>query len=151
MKKTHMAVLLALGALAAAPLAEATHQPNHDPDSKSKKCKKPTTKKAFVVKGTLAQPLTVNTSEVNSITVTGANRHARNSGVVKGESYIVNDAGFNLKLSGFEALETPELDDKVRIRGKIEVTKKKCAADGITLADRYGEPDVKKVRVIDKD
>ena len=54
MKKTHMAVLLALGALAAAPLAEATHQPNHDPDSKSKKCKRPTTKKAFVVKGTLA-------------------------------------------------------------------------------------------------
>lgn len=150
MKKTHMAVLLALGALAAAPLAEATHQPNHDPDSKSKKCKKPTTKKAFVVKGKLAQPLTVNTSEVNSITVTGANRHARNSGVVKGDSYMVNDA-FDLKLSGFEALETPGLDDKVRIRGKIEVTKKKCATPEATLVGRYGETDFKKVRVIDKD
>ncbi len=171
MKKTHMAVLLALGALAAAPLAEATHQSNHDPGSKSKKCKKPTRKKAFVVKGELAQPLTVNTSEVNSITVTGANRHARNSGEivdqnltkngvqVKGAPYIVNAAtddplGFNLKRSGYEGSEAPKAGDKVRIKGKIELTKKKCVQPPgatLTLADRYGEPDVKKVRLIDKD
>jgi len=151
MKKTHMAVLLALGALAAAPLAEATYQSNHDPGSKSQKCKKPTKKKAFVVKGTL-DALVPGTDPMVDITVTRANRHARNSGlVVKGDPYMVNGAtdpgGFNLKLSGYEASEDPEAGDKVRIKGKIPVTKKKCP----TSNGRYGEPDIKRVKVIDKD
>jgi hypothetical protein len=163
--RTGVAALLALGALAAAaPIAQADHKPSHSPGSNddNQQCKKPAVDKAFVVKGTLDAPVT---DSVVDITVTGANRHARNSGEiadqdpsqngvqVDGADYTVDGAAdpFELRLSGYEDGEDTQAGDKVRIKGKVPLTRKKCAEEGATLDDRYGEPDVKKIKVIDQD
>ena len=53
---------------------------------------------------------------------------------VSGADYMVDSAGAKLKLSGYKA------GDKVRIVGKISLTKKKCAEDGATADERYGKP-----------
>ncbi len=172
MRMTRVLTLLAVGALAAVPVAEAGQKIGDGSGSKSKQCKKPTKKKSFVVKGTLDASVTDAggapthlDGSVIDITVTGANRHARKSGEiadqdpgragvqVRGADYMVDGATdqYNLKLSGYEASEDPEAGDKVRIKGKIPVAKKKCAAPDATLDERYGEPNVKKVKVIDKD
>ena len=58
---------------------------------------------------------------------------------------------FTLKLNGFEGTDTPSVGDRVRVSGRIAVTKKHCAATGTSTADRYAEPDVKTVTVSDRD
>lgn len=128
-------------------------------------------KVGFVVRGTLVShtPDDAATSNVDesavTLTVTGANRHARKSGEladqdaakpgvqVKGGQYTVTaaDDAFKVKLNGFEATDTPSVGDKVHVVGKIARTKKRCAPDGTSTADRYGEPNVKKVRISDRD
>ena len=160
MKMIYAFAVLAVGALAAAPIAGAEHKTDHSAGSKSQTCKKPAVKKAFIVKGTLDAPPAGSTVD---ITVTGANRHARRSGEiadqnptkrgvqVSGADYMVDSAGAKLKLSGYEAGENPEAGDKVRIMGKIPLKKKKCAKDDATTDKRYGEPNLKKVKIIDKD
>jgi len=136
--------------------------------------KKPTVNKGFTVRGTLVSytadnPTTPDVNETSvEITVTGANRHARVSGElddtnatepgvqVAGGPYTVSSSGtpadlFGVQLSGYDMGETPGAGDKVRIGGKIAVTRKKCAAPGTSLDDRYGEVNVRKVKVIDAD
>ncbi len=128
-------------------------------------------KVGYVVRGTLVSvtaddPATTDVNEaVVTMTVTGANRHARKSGEladqdavkpgvqVKGGSYTATaaDDAFKLRLNGYEGTDTPSAGDKVHVVGKIARTKKRCAADGTTLADRYGEPNIKKVRISDRD
>jgi len=39
----------------------------------------------------------------------------------------------------------------VKVYGKIARSKKKCAPEGTTTADRYATPDVRKVTVTDSD
>lgn len=168
-----IALLTAAGALLALPAIGEAHktgaQHNHgkangkaNGNGKGKSCaNKSTVWKGFVVKGTLktytaatgANPATV------VITVTGANRHARNSGElddtntsqpgtqVAGGEYTVDDdvAGFTVQA------DTPSTGDKVRVIGKVEVTRKKCAAANATLDDRYGDVNVRKVKIIDAD
>jgi len=159
MKMIYALGVLAIGALAAAPIAGAEHKTDHSPGSKFQTCKKPTVKKAFIVKGILDAPPAGSTVD---ITVTGANRHARRSGEIadqdptqrsepiSGADYMVDSAGAKLKLSGYKAGEGPEAGDKVRIVGKISLTKKKCAEDGVTADERYGKPNLKKVKIIDQ-
>ena len=136
--------------------------------------KKPSVNKGFTVRGTLVSytaddPATLNVNETSvAIIVTGANRHARVSGElidtdatkpgvqVAGGAYTVDSSGtpadlFGVRLSGYETGESPAAGDKVRIVGKIAVTRKKCAAAGTSPADRYGEVDVRKVKIIDAD
>ena len=159
MKTIYALGVLAIGALAAAPIAGAEHKTDHSPGSKSQTCKKPIVKKAFIVKGTLNKPPAGSTVD---ITVNRANRHARKSGEiadqdpatdgvqVSGADYVVDSAGATLKLSGYKAGENPEAGDKVRIIGKVPVTRRKCDADA-TTDERYGAPNLKKVKIIDKD
>ena len=136
----------------------------------AKSCSK-TKKVGFIVKGTLVSataddPATTDTNEAAAtITVTGANKHAKRSGEladqdatkdgvqVKGGTYTVTaaDDSFKIKLNGYEGTDTPSAGDKVMVIGKIPYTKKRCAPEGTSVADRYGEPNIKKVVVSDRD
>jgi hypothetical protein len=112
---------------------------------------------AYVVKGKLVSftpddPSTTGTNEaVVELTVTGANKHARRSGVHKGDDISYTAAtdpnGFKVSLSGYGTGESPQANDKVRVVGKIEYTKKKCAP-GKTREERYGDVNVRRVKVI---
>jgi hypothetical protein len=112
----------------------------------AKNCK--TIKVGFVVSGTYVS----HTSDTVTLTVTNANRHARHSGEMAGATFTVaaGDA-FILTLEGYEGADTPSAGDFVHVVGKIEVEKKKCADDGTSTADRYGELDVRKVVISDRD
>jgi hypothetical protein len=172
-----LALPVAACALLVAPaVGQAHHKPDHTKGPKngqhgSQHCKKPATNVGFVVRGTLTSltaddPATpaVNESSV-SITVTGANRHARNSGElvdtdpatpgtqVQGGPFTVSAAAdaFKVKLVDFEAGETPAVGDSVKIIGKVARTKAKCAAPGTSLADRYGDVNIRKVVIHDAD
>ena len=100
-----------------------------------------------------------------TLTVTNANGHARKSGEiadqdpnqegvqVAGATYTVSGATdpFTLELNGYEGADTPSAGDAVKVNGKIPRTKKKCADEGTSVADRYGAPDVRKVTLTDSD
>jgi hypothetical protein len=175
-----LALLAATCAFAVVPaIGQARHKPDHPkphyPEGPAghdnKRCKKPAKNVGFVVRGTLTaytadDSTTTPANEASvTITVTGANRHARNSGEladtdpvkkgtqVKGDSYTVTGATdpFKVKLAGFEPGETPAVGDSVKIKGKIARTKKKCAPAGTSVADLYGDVDVRKVDIHDAD
>lgn len=160
--------LLAAGAVLAL-LAPATAAAKPDPN-KQNGCKKPTANKGFVVKGTLDSftadnPATTANEESVTLTVTKANRHAKRSGEladqdatkpgvqVKGSTYSADGAsdpnGFKVKLVGYGDGETPSVGDKVSLVGKIGVTKAKCAPAGTSTADRYGDVNVRRVKIKD--
>lgn len=180
-----LTLLVAACALLAAPtVGLAHHKPGHTKGPKnaqpkgpnkaqpdSKRCKKPATKVGFAVRGTLVSftaddPATTPANEASvSITVTRANRHARNSGEladtdpatpgtqVKGGAYSVTGATdpFKVTLVGYEPGEAPGAGDAVKVIGKVARTKKRCATAGTSLADRYGDVNVRKVVIHDAD
>ena len=164
-----MALLVAAGALLAVPTVGQAHktgvQHNHgNANGQGKSCaKKPTVNKGFVVKGTLVSVTDNPATEANegnvTITVTGQNRHARRAGLtdtnanVDGIQYRLtgSDDSYTLTLSGYEGTDTPSVGDAVRISGKVAVRRKKCAAPGTSLEDRYGTPNVKRVKIADRD
>ena len=166
-----VALLAAAGAFLIAPVAvQAHHKSGHTRGPhKAKSCKR-TPRVGFVVRGTLASfvpdnPQTEANEGVVTVTVTGANRHARHSGElqdmdaskpgvqVKGGTYTVTGANdpYRLRLVGYEAGESPGVGDQVRISGLIPRTKARCAAEGTSLADRYGTPNVRRVTIHDAD
>jgi hypothetical protein len=107
---------------------------------------------AYVVKGKLVS-FTDGSNPVVELTVTGANKHARRSGVHKGDDKTYTAAtdtnGFTVKLSGYGPGESPKAGDRVRLVGKIEYTKKKCAP-GKTREERYGDVNVRRVHIAKK-
>jgi hypothetical protein len=182
-----LAMLLAALALLVAPaVGQAHHKPGHTQgpengqnkshknkshgQNKSQSCKKPAKRVGFVVRGTLTaftadvEGTPANEASV-TITVTGANRHARNSGElqdmdpatpgtqVQGGPYTVSAStdSFSVRLVDYEAGESPATGDSVKIIGKISRTKARCAPDGTSLADRYGDVNVRKVVIHDAD
>jgi hypothetical protein len=171
-----LTLLVAACALLVAPaVGQAHHKPGHTKGPKSgqpssKRCHKPAKNVGFVVRGTLTSFTADNSvtpaNEASvSITVTGANRHARHSGElvdtdpgtpgtqVQGGPYTVSGATdpFKVKLVDFEVGEAPAAGDSVKINGKVARTKAKCAAPGTSLADRYGDVNVRKVVIHDAD
>ena len=98
-----------------------------------------------------------------TITVTGANGHARKSGEladmdatqdgvqVAGGTYTVSGDEFKLRLNEYDELDTPSPGDPVMVIGQIPRTRAKCAPEGTSLADRYGAPNVRKVTITDAD
>jgi hypothetical protein len=97
---------------------------------------------------TADDPATPESSEATvALTVTSANKHARNAGAVRGEAYTVpaGDA-FVLRLGDDGAL-VPAAGDRVKVKGRIAVTKKRCAAEGTSTADRYAAPDIVRVSI----
>jgi hypothetical protein len=169
MKRLRFAALAtAAGALLIAPtVGDAHHRTGHTKggNGTSKRCKKPTVNKGFVVKGTLTSYTadTASTTDVNEavvgMTVTGANRHARKAGVEKGETYTADGTpgasgrdAFTVQLSDFEALESPEVnEDKVRVVGKISVPKRRCGSSTTTGAGDLDDVNIRKVKIIDVD
>jgi hypothetical protein len=149
---TILVTLAAIGALLALPATAGSDQ--------SKRCAK-TPMVGYMVSGTLVS-FSANTV---TLTVTGANSHARNSGdiadtdagtpgvQVEGATYTVAAAAdpFEAKLHGYNDADTPSVGDEVHVFGKIPRTKKKCAAEGTSLADRYGTVNVLKVSIFDRD
>lgn len=166
-----IAALTAAGALLAMPASGLAAKGGNSASAKgkAKSCAK-TLKVGYQVGGTL-ETVTLDdpaTTDVNELTitlkVTSANAHARRSGELADQDLTkkglqVKDAivtvsatdAFTLKLSGYEGADTPSAGDKVKVSGKVAVTKKKCAAAGTTTADRYAEPDVKTVTITDRD
>ena len=54
---------------------------------------------------------------------------------------------FRVRLARYEAGEVPGAGDKVRITGKVAVTRRKCAtAEQDTVAERYGAVNVRRVK-----
>ena len=136
---------------------------------KAKSCAKTGTR-GFQLTGTLVSmtaddPATTASSEATlTLTVTAANRHARNSGELEdqnadrkgvqvvGATYTVpaGDA-FVLMLGDDGVAAVPSEGDRVKVKGRIAVMKKRCAAEGASAADRYATPDVTRVKISDRE
>ena len=162
------ATLAAAGSLLAAP-AIALSSPKADspsngksksgkPHGKSKGCAK-TSKVGFSVGGTLVSftaddPATPGNQSSVTLKVTSANHHARQSGDITGDTYTVSAAtdDYTTKLNGYESPDAPSVGDKVKVKGKIALTKKRCAPAGTSTADRYAtKADVSRVTISDRD
>jgi hypothetical protein len=116
-----------------------------------------------LVNMTADDPATPDSEATVTLTVTSANSHARNSGELadqdaerkgvqaKGATYTVpaGDA-YVLKL-GDDGAAIPSPGDRVKVKGRVAVTKKRCAADGTSLANRYATPDVTRVTISDRE
>jgi len=166
MKTTRISMLLAAASLAAVPVAAEAARGGHEGGHRGGKR---TVNKSYVVTGKLKQdgfsaddPVTTSVNEaVVEITVKNANRHARRSGEledqntsrkgvqVKGGNYALDndDDLFKVVLSGYEQGEQPAANDKVRIAGKIPYARDKS----LSLADRYGVPNIRRIKLVDSD
>jgi hypothetical protein len=60
--------------------------------------------------------------------------------VPAGDAYV-------LKLSETYGTGTPVAGDRVKVKGRVQITKKRCAAEGTSTADRYDTPDVTRVSI----
>jgi hypothetical protein len=161
--------LAAAGALLAAPAIGQANKPagkGKSPNSASaKSCKKLNV--GFTARGTLVSvtpdiPATADNEATVTLKLTSANRHARRSGEfvdqdndkkgvqIKGsELTIPTSDAYVLKLNGYEGAETPSMGDKVKVVGKIALTKKRCAEAGMSTAERYGAVNVRRVTITD--
>ena len=149
--------LAAAGALLAAPAIGQANKPagkGKSPNSASaKSCK--TLNVGFTARGTLVSvtpdiPATADNEATVTLKLTSANGHARKSGKVKGfELTIPTSDTYVLKLNDYAVGESPELGDRVKVVGKIALTKKRCAEAGTSTADRYGDVNVRRVTITD--
>jgi hypothetical protein len=112
---------------------------------------------------TADNPATTDVSEATvTLTVTSANKHARESGELadqdadrkgvqaKGATFtapVVAGDAFELRLSSDYGTNAPAAGDRVKVKGRVAVTRKRCADEGTSTADRYGTPDVIRVSV----
>lgn len=176
--RTFAALVAALSLLALPVIAQANHGQSHGKSQgkgkahtktnkskgKAKRCAK-VQKVGYNVSGTLvsytaddAATPAVNEGSV-TLTVTGSNSHAKKAGitdsdlVTEGTQYTVNaaDDSYESVLNGFEGDDTPSVGDEVHVNGKITRSKKKCPPAGGTAGDRYGDADVRKVTISDRD
>ncbi len=159
--------LVAAGSLLAAPAAGMAAKPTAKKPPKANSCKPvkmPFIASGTFVSGTADNPMTVDNEGTVTLKLTSANRHARHSGEiadqnatkksiqVKGANLTVatTDA-YVLKLAGYQGTDTVSVGDRVKISGKVALTKKRCAPADTSTADRYGAVDVKKVTIHDRD
>ena len=166
---SRIAALALAAALVAVPAnAIAANGGQGKAQGKTKSCSKTGTR-AFQVTGTLVSwvadgPATTDVSEATvTLVVTAANRHARNSGELEdqnadrkgvqvvGATYTVpaGDA-YVLKL-GNDGAAVPSEGDRVKVKGRMALTKKRCAAEGTNTADRYDTPNVTRVTISDRE
>jgi hypothetical protein len=107
----------------------------------------------------LAGTLVAASEGTVTLTVTSANSHARNSGELedqdadrkgvqaKGATYTVPAGDAYVLRLGDDGALVPAPGDRVKVKGTIAVTGKRCAAAGATVADRYATPDVTRVSI----
>jgi hypothetical protein len=165
MKTTRITAVLATAAVMAVPVAADAHRGGRHHGNHGKRV----VNKGFVVTGNLKQngfsPDETSTTSVNEsvvgTAVKNANKHARQSGEledqnssrrgvqVRGGTYKLDNDNdfFRVVRSGYEPGEQPGEGDKVRITGKIPYTRDKS----LKVSDRYGEPNIRRVKVVDSD
>ena len=132
--------------------------------AKAKSCGKTLTR-GYQVTGTLVsvtmddQATTEDSEASVTLLVTAANRHARNSGEladqdldrkgvqVAGATYTVPAGDAYLLKLGEDGALVPAAGDRVKIKGRVALTKKRCAPEGTSAADRYATPDVSRVTI----
>ena len=166
-----LGTLIALGALLAVPAAGHAHPPDAGPKGEgrgkgaAKRCADPR-QVGFTVRGTLValsadDAATAADEAAVTLQVTGANRHARMSGLladqdpaapgvqVEGASLTLTASSdpFAFALRGFDGAQVPSPGDKVKVKGRIARSPKRCAAPGADPAARYAAPDVRRVVV----
>jgi hypothetical protein len=134
---------------------------------KAKNCAKTGTR-GFQLTGTLVSMTADDTTTPDSeatvtLTVTSANRHARNSGELEdqdserkgvqvvGATYTVPAGDAYVLRLGDDGAAIPSPGDRVKVKGHVAVTKKRCAAEGTSAADRYATPDVVRVSISDRE
>ncbi len=135
---------------------------------KTKSCSKTGTR-GFQVNGALASwvlddPATTDVSEAAvTLVVTAANRHARNSGELEdqnadrkgvqvvGATYTVPAGDTYVLKLGDDGAAVPSEGDRVKVKGRVALTKKRCAPEGTSTADRYDIPDVTRVTISDRE
>jgi hypothetical protein len=157
-----LAVAAALVAVPATALAAKGGQGKSQ--GKTKSCAKTLTR-GFQLTGTLVSMTaddtnTVDVSEATvTLTVTAANRHARNSGELEdqdadrkgvqvvGATYTVPAGDAYLLKLGEDGALVPAAGDRVKVKGRVALTKKRCADEGLSAADRYAAPDVTRVSI----
>lgn len=133
---------------------------------KAKSCAKTGTR-GFQLTGTLVSmtaddAATTDSSEATvTLTVTAANRHARNSGELEdqnadrkgmqvvGATYTVPAGDAFVLMLGDDGAAIASEGDRVKVKGRIAFTKKRCAAEGASTADQYATPDVTRVKISD--
>ena len=160
LKNTKMiATFVAAGAMLAAPAAGLAAKGGNSAAAKGKAKACATAKSvSYQVSGTFVSavaddPATPANEGTITMTVTSANVHAAKSGEiadqnatkkgvqVKGATMTIaaTDA-FVLKLNGYEAPDTPSAGDKVKVSGKIALTKKRCVVRGRGTVHAPGPP-----------
>jgi hypothetical protein len=162
--RTIAALALAAALMAVPSTALAAKGGQGKSKGKAKSCAKQLTR-GFQVTGTLVSvtaddATTTDASEATvTITVTAANSHARNSGELEdqdadrkgvqvvGATYTVPAGDAYVLRLGDDGALVPAAGDRVKIKGRIAVTKKRCAAEDVAAADRYAAPDVTRVSV----
>ena len=118
---------------------------------KAKRCAKAHSV-GFQLRGTLVSvtaddPATTDSEASVTLTVVSANSHARKSGEIVGETYTVAPGDAYVLKLGDDGTAVPAPGDRVKVKGRIAVTKKRCAEEGTSVADRYGAPDVSRVTI----
>ena len=113
---------------------------------KAKSCAKTLTR-GYQVTGTLVSW----TEDSVTLTVTSANRHARNSGELEGADYTVPTGDAYVLKLGDDGAAVPSVGDRVKVKGRIALTKKRCATQDTSLEDRYAAPDVTRVTISDSE
>jgi hypothetical protein len=166
MSKTRLVAALAAVSVVAAPVAADARRDNPNRANRGANSCRPH-HPVFEVTGTL-QSYTADTAGTSAneaavtMTIRNANRHARRSGELtdmnpnrrglqaRGGTFTVDndDDVFPVRLFNFEPNETPAAGDRVRVSGRITLAKRRCSP-GTSLADRYGELNVKRVRIRD--
>jgi len=149
--------IVALAAVAALVAAPAGALAAKGGQGKAKSCAKTLTR-GYQVTGTLVSW----TEDSVTLTVTSANRHARSTGEladqdavrkgvqVVGETYAVPVNADLLKL-GDDGAAVPSVGDRVKVKGRVALTKKRCAAENTSLEERYAAPDVTRVTISDRE
>jgi hypothetical protein len=149
--------IVALAAVAALVAAPASALAAKGGQGKAKSCAKTLTR-GYQVAGTLVSW----TEDSVTLTVTSANRHARSTGEladqdavrkgvqVVGETYTVPVNAELLKL-GDDGAAVPSVGDRVKVKGRVALTKKRCAAENTSLEERYAAPDVTRVTISDRE
>jgi hypothetical protein len=162
--RTIAAVAVAAAVVAVPATALAAKGGQGKSKGKTKSCAKTATR-GFQLTGTLVSltaddPATTDASEATvTLTVTAANRHARNSGELEdqnsdrkgvqvvGATYTVPAGDAYVLMLGDDGALVPAAGDRVKVKGRVAITKKRCATDGASTADRYAAPDITRVKV----
>lgn len=167
-----LAAAVAAGALLAVPAAALAAKGDHGKAGKAHKAAAACTKThsvGYSLTGTLVAVTADDAAtQANEATVTlkvlHGNNAARRSGdiadqdatkrgtQVRGaEVTIPATDAFVLRLHGYQGTDTPSVGDRVKVKARIAVTSRRCAAAGTSIADRFGAIDVRRVTVSDRD